>query len=264
MTDTKTSEHEQAQKQPSDARVILGPLVKHAAIGLVLVGIIITTAVMLDRQFNTIDQEVAALQAQLEQAQSGTDTAATDSTDTATADNTPDTDPQTASQPQPAAAAVDPVTPKPVANNTPLAERSPAEPAAAVVSGSDEPQPIATEASVPADEPVVEMATQTADVALEHAVDAPVRPRAESDFFDRSMQEYIAARNAYLQEQDRAYLEEYRASQQRQLRLMRERLARHQQRILEREQRYQELYDIRAADLDEMQERRKHFLPDRI
>ena len=69
MTDTKTPE--QAQKQPSDARIILGPLVKYAAIGLVLVGIIITTAVMLDRQFNTIDQEVAALQAQLEQAQNG-------------------------------------------------------------------------------------------------------------------------------------------------------------------------------------------------
>ena len=69
MTDTSSPDHEPANgpaaNQPSDARIILGPLVKHAAVGLVIVIIIVTTAVMLDRQFNTIDQEVAALQAQL-------------------------------------------------------------------------------------------------------------------------------------------------------------------------------------------------------
>ena len=73
MADTNTPDQDtdpgQAQKQPSDARVILGPLVKYAAMGFVLVGIIVTTAVMLDRQFNTIDQEVAALQAELKKAQ---------------------------------------------------------------------------------------------------------------------------------------------------------------------------------------------------
>ena len=67
MTDTKTTiaetDHEEDQNKPSDARIILGPLVKYAAMGLVLVSIIITTAVMLDRQFNDIDREVAELEA---------------------------------------------------------------------------------------------------------------------------------------------------------------------------------------------------------
>jgi hypothetical protein len=45
---------------------------------------------------------------------------------------------------------------------------------------------------------------------------------------------------------------------------MRERLARQEQRIKEMESRYQEIYDIRAADMKEMQERRESFLTDRI
>ena len=74
----------------------------------------------------------------------------------------------------------------------------------------------------------------------------------------------MAERNAYLRERDRIYLEEVRASQQKQLQLMRERLARQEQRIREMEQRYQEIYDIRAADMQERQERREHFFADRI
>ena len=70
MTDTnKTTETNAAENtQPSDARVILGPLAKYAAVGLVLVGIIITTAIMLDKQLNDIDREMAALEAELAEA----------------------------------------------------------------------------------------------------------------------------------------------------------------------------------------------------
>jgi len=70
MTDTKTPgtepDNNEGLKQPSDARIILGPLVKYAAMGFVIVSIIITTVVMVDRQFNDIDREVAELEAQLD------------------------------------------------------------------------------------------------------------------------------------------------------------------------------------------------------
>lgn len=65
MSDTNTPETKQHKKVPSDAQIILGPLVKYALIGLVLVSAIITTAVTLDRQFNDIDREIAALEAEL-------------------------------------------------------------------------------------------------------------------------------------------------------------------------------------------------------
>jgi hypothetical protein len=74
-TTLTTKQHKNA---PSDARIILGPLVKYALIGLVLVSVIITTAVTLDRQFNDIDREIAALEAELAAANQddGTDPAA--------------------------------------------------------------------------------------------------------------------------------------------------------------------------------------------
>ena len=69
MTDTKSTSSDtysnEEQNELSDARIILGPLVKYAAVGFVLVSIIITTVIMLDRQFNDIDREVAELHAQL-------------------------------------------------------------------------------------------------------------------------------------------------------------------------------------------------------
>jgi len=82
MTDTKTTDtdNDEEQNEPSDARIILGPLVKYAAVGFVLVSIIIITAVMLDREFNDIDREVAELRAQL--AQANMDTMVEDDADT--------------------------------------------------------------------------------------------------------------------------------------------------------------------------------------
>lgn len=79
MSETNTPETKQDRKVPSDARIILGPLVKYALIGLVLVSAIITTAVTLDRQFNDIDREIAALEAELAAANqdNGTDPTAT-------------------------------------------------------------------------------------------------------------------------------------------------------------------------------------------
>ncbi|MGB5677558.1 MAG: hypothetical protein WBN36_07080, partial [Gammaproteobacteria bacterium] len=74
---TETTNHAiNGNKAPSDARIILGPLIKYAAMGLVLVIAILTTAVMLDHRLNDIDREVAALEAEL--AAAGNDAAAAD------------------------------------------------------------------------------------------------------------------------------------------------------------------------------------------
>jgi Fe2+ transport system protein B len=99
-------------------------------------------------------------------------------------------------------------------------------------------------------------------VATENTVSAETA--ADDDYFVQPMEEIIAERNAYLKERDMEYLESFKASQDKKLELMRERLARQEQRIKEMESRYQEIYDIRAADMKEMQERRESFLTDRI
>jgi hypothetical protein len=239
MTDTKTpateTDNNEDPNMPSDARVILGPLVKYAAMGLVLVGIIITTAVMMDRQLNDIDREVAELEAQLAQAN-----AATDSVQTADADEQSSLEPQTAALPaEPAKSTVAEiaVAEKPEAN---VVNNTVAIPAVA--------QPVAQTTAIETS-PVQAVAAETT---------------ADDDFLIQPKEEIIAERNAYLKERDLEYLEAFKSSQDKKLELMRERLARQEQRIKEMESRYQEIYDIRAADMKEMQERRESFLTDRI
>ena len=250
MTDTKTpgieTENNENQNQPSDARVILGPLVKYAAMGFVIVSIIITTAVMLDRQFNDIDREVAELEAQLAQANKE----AAGEIDTGTTA-------ELLAEPAPAVETVavqqEPVISEPVEVNE--AEK----PAVSVVDNNVDAAP---QVAQPAAQPV-ETETNTAEATV--AEDVVVEAANNSyDFFDKSMDEVIAERNTYLKEKDRVYLEEFKASQEKQLQFMRERLARQEKRIEQMEKRNQEIYDYRAANVKEMQQKRESFLDDRI
>jgi hypothetical protein len=258
MTDTKITNSEidtkEEQKEQSDARIILGPLVKYAAVGFVLVSIIITTAVMLDRQFNSIDKEVAELQAQL--AQANVDTAVVvddDSTAESQADATPVIEVEAVQQEQMTADVTEAVKPA----------------AAPTVENSVDTMPAVIQTAVQEAETeviVTESPVAEAAVADEKVVPADVTDKVnrQPGFFDRSFDELIAERNQYLEEMDRVYLEDLRASRERHLQFMRDRIARQEQRIQEMEQRRREIYDYRAADLKEMQQRREYFLPDRI
>jgi hypothetical protein len=271
MTDTKTTitntDHKEEQKEPSDARIILGPLVKYAAMGFVLVTIIITTAVTLDRQFNDIDREVAELHAQLAQARVDTGfEAETDSASGSQTETSPIVEAEAVQQ-KPANPAVAELTEtekpavKPVAENR--VEATPAVTQAA--SQELKTEAIETESTV-VEKAVVEKAVVEEAVTEDTVVEATVAGRANrhSDFFDKSFDQMIAERNDYLRERDRVYLEEFMASRERQLQFMRERLAHREQRIREIEKRYQEIYDYRAANVKEMQHRREWFLPERI
>lgn len=255
MTDTKTpgieTENNENQNQPSDARVILGPLVKYAAIGFVIVSIIITTAVMLDHQFNDIDREVAELEAQLAQANKE---AAGDIDTGTTAELKAESMPAV----ETVAVQQEPVISEPVEVNE--AEK----PAVSVVDNNVTAAPQVAQPAAQA----VETETNAADATVAEDLvteDAVVETANNSyDFFDKSMDEVIAERNTYLKEKDRVYLEEFKASQEKQLQFMRERLARQEKRIEQMEKRNQEIYDYRAANMKEMQQKRESYLDDRI
>ena len=254
---TETDNNEES-KTPSDARIILGPLVKYAGIGLVIVAIMITTVVTLDRQFNNIDREVAELEAQLAAAHP-----AADSDQTAADANSLETDAvdetlaEKAGDPEPTLSpALEASTNQ--ATSTKAANRTAETPAVtnAAVAGAKARlvNNEAVEQAVSADQTaVVEQVNQN--------IDSVARP---DDFFDKSIEDLIKERNAYLNERDKVYLEEFKANQEKQLQLMRERLARQEQRIEEMEKRNQERYETRAADVMEMQQRRENFLSDRI
>lgn len=268
MTDTQTpdleSDGEPERKQPSDARIILGPLVKYAAIGFVLVAIIVTTAVTLDRQFNKIDEEVAALQAELAKAHDPTEIGTEKKNDEAAVAEKAGTEEETVSQAQPVEPTESVAEPQPAISRAEPVESGQTENLVAVETVSEKLDAAAEQAAVAEVESVAAIEADAVETSPVEAEVATASAVAKDDFFDRSMDEIIAERNAELKEMDQVYLEEFRASQQRQLQLMRERLARQEQRIREMEQRYQEIYDIRAANIQEAQEWRDHFHPDRI
>ncbi|MBG7609723.1 MAG: hypothetical protein IZT55_02535 [Anaerolineae bacterium] len=60
-TETKTKT-EQDKTSKSDNKAVFGPLGKYAAIAVIMVSIIVTTAIMLDRQLNTVEQEIATIE----------------------------------------------------------------------------------------------------------------------------------------------------------------------------------------------------------
>jgi hypothetical protein len=254
---TETDNNEDT-KTPSDARIILGPLVKYAGIGLVMVAIMITTVVTLDRQFNDIDREVAELEAQL-----AAEHPAADANQTAAEASVVETvavsetqaeqaiDSEPASSPA-IESGTHQVTSTEAANRT--AETTAV--ADAAVAGTK-----ARLVNYEAVDQAVSVDQTTVVEQVNQNVDSVARP---DDFFDRSIEDLIKERNAYLNERDKAYLEELKASQEKQLQLMRERLARQEQRIEEMEKRNQERYETRAADVMEMQQRRENFLSDRI
>ncbi|VAW50290.1 hypothetical protein MNBD_GAMMA05-1331 [hydrothermal vent metagenome] len=83
-----TTEKQATNTAPSDNKVIFGPLGKYAVIAIIMVSIIVTTAIMLEKQLNTIDQQVADLEAEIAESNkkkliSSKATASTDISDTA-------------------------------------------------------------------------------------------------------------------------------------------------------------------------------------
>ncbi|MGB5603671.1 MAG: hypothetical protein WBO14_14675 [Gammaproteobacteria bacterium] len=276
---TETTNHAiNGNKAPSDARIILGPLVKYAAMGLVLVIAILTTAVMLDHRLNDIDREVAALEAEL--AAAGNDAAAAD---------------EAAKNPAPVKKKMTPNTSivAPVhqaETHTKKVFQSHAESVTDVIANAEEPKNTATSESNTTGQPVegTRESTRVAATTQQKTIESTFNTRTlatESDVnktlvkqhevvnvmknergapFDQSFEAVIAERNAYLKHRDHIYLEDFKSSQDKQLEFMRERLARQEQRIKEMEARFRERYDMRAGNLKEMQALRERNMPDRI
>lgn len=270
MTDTnKTTETNTAvEKQPSDARIILGPLAKYAAVGLVLVGIIITTAIMLDKQLNNIDREMAALEAELAEANEKA------RKDAANADQGKTTTEVAAVKPQETKVkAAEVVTATAEVARTDKIATAPAQVKEVAKTA------VVAKTEVPA---VAEIAKEAAPVATEQTFSQV----DDADSFEQSIEEVIAERNAYIEklieqreasieamiaeqnaymkERDRVYLEELKAGQAQKLEKMREQLARQEQRIIEMEQRQKEIYELRAASIKEMQQMREEVFTGRI
>ncbi len=66
-TTEESQQNEVQQDSISDRKIILAPLVKYGVFAVIIVGIIVTTAIMMNREFNEIDAQVVALEVEIAQ-----------------------------------------------------------------------------------------------------------------------------------------------------------------------------------------------------
>ena len=76
-------EKEASTAATSDNKAVFAPLGKYAAVAVIMVGIIVTTAIMLDRQLNTVEEQLAVLETEAAAAYAVVNEVSTDETVTA-------------------------------------------------------------------------------------------------------------------------------------------------------------------------------------
>ena len=64
-TVTKTETNTEAKKEETNNQAVFAPLGKYAAIAVIMVGIIVTTAIMLDKQLNKAEAEIASIEEEI-------------------------------------------------------------------------------------------------------------------------------------------------------------------------------------------------------
>ena len=211
-TTEEIQQEEIQQETISDHKLILGPLARYGVIAVVIVGIIVTTTVMMNREFNEIDAQVAALEieiAQQNQLEQQTEQEVTKTVETVEVVSTESTE---------------------------------------TIASNDETTPVTTL-------PEVVLPVATAPVVAA-AVSTPVQPVSKP--LDAKAR--IAKFHEFMVQQDQKHLDSYKASQAKQIEMLRAQLTRQQARIVAIEKRNQEAYAMRKAAVKSMQEAREQSL----
>ena len=211
-TTEEIQQQEGQQETISDHKLILAPLAKYGVVAVVIVGIIITTAIMMDREFNEIDAQVAALEIEIAQQNQLEQQAEQEITKTAE-----------------------------------IAEVAHIESTKTIASND--------ETTVVTTLPEVVLPVATAPVVTA-AVPAPAQPVLQT----MDSKARIARFHEFMAQQDQKHLDSYKASQAKQIEMLRAQLTRQQERIEAIEKRNQESFAIREAAVKHMQKAREQSL----
>jgi len=271
------NEAQTAEQKSNDAKLILAPLAKYAAVAVIMASIIITTAIMLDRELNTIDQDIASLKAELADAnklieaetnQAETDTVSEFADAADDAENlVADTDATTAEEINHGNQTVETA----VATANAIEVNAPVETTQTQDSGTDtspatsiavdvvaKAEDTAT-AQLQSSEQMVTSSTQPKQTSSQAAATS-LTPVSRIDSLKASMQARIADRNSYLDSLDTRSLENFKASQQKMIEMMRQQITRQQGIIEQMRARNQDAYEMRASSIKRMQEARERSL----
>lgn len=245
-----------------DNKAIFGPLGKYAIIAVIMVSVIVTTAIMLDRQLGTVDQQIAAIEEEVAEMHAaaadapGAD-ASIEEVNTAEAATTESTTAAKAEITEEVTTAVVPVT-KPV-------EVASAE---VLVAQETVTAPVVTEAVVT--EAIVtetKQNTAQANPAATAKTTAQARQaqhakeyQARIEAYKEEQKQYMTDMFARIKVLESKQLDRYKANQDGQITHLREQIAHQQQMIDALVLRNKDLFELRAANVQRNQDNRAQVL----
>lgn len=253
MTTEKKSETTTAPTV-NDNKAVFGPLGKYAVVAVIMASIIVTTAIMLDKQLNTVDEQIAAMESEV--AQMHTTDSVTN--DVATSDKP-----------------VEIITTTAEANSTKLIKETEV---TAQAEATPAPAPVATQiAETPTAEvlvamestPVTDQASEQTTIVETVETATPVQTnqtqlamdnQARIEAYKLEQKQRMAEMFARIRSLESKQLDQYKISQDGQIARLRNQLTSQQQMIDKLVLRNKELFEMRAASVKRNQTNREQVL----
>jgi len=281
MTTEKKTDNKSAPAV-SDNKIILAPLGKYAAIAVIMVSIIVSTAIMLDKQLNTVDEKIATIKSKAIESHtedsSLTDTTASTSTESETTADVANT----SEKPQNTKVAVKPVTDEPSINKAAtddvyITSETKTEitlQAATTASSTLNTQEVAATESISNTDVVKPVAVVTENAKQASLAELTITHNdkaANKASFDQERQAHIEAVKlekkqrmsemfARIKVLESQQLDHYKAVQEKQITRLRERIAQQQKMINALVLRNKDLFELRAASIERRQTNREQML----
>lgn len=264
--DTEKTESATAtpENESNDNKKVFGPLGKYAVVAVIMVSIIVTTAIMLNKQLGTVEEQLAAMESEVaeihdantdsHESSLASDTAIESAaiTEVAEAEVQP---PVVAEASEPTSVAAPAVTEEPVATEKPVATEDSVK--VAEVADTDA-QNSATE-SAPLDE-----VSYAPSVAVESAAfdmeQYDQERQARIDAFKAEQKQRMTEMFARIKTLEAQRLDEYKTSQDQQIERLREQIAKQEKMIEALILRNQEWLETREARMQQSQSKREEML----
>ncbi len=260
MTTEKQSENT-AVPAESDNKAVFAPLGKYAIVAVIMVSIIVTTAIMLNKQLSDVDEHLAMIENEVAEMNiaAGTDTPAAETTaDLAPAEPTSvaNTESKEAVVTETAKTETAPIA---EITEAPVAEMTETPAAEVLVAQETATAPVVAEQEETAVASQFEMTTSESPAKLRHE-QLVKENQARIDAHKAEQKQHISEMFARIKALEAQQLDRYRAGQDAQITRLREQLAQQQQMIEALVIRNKDLFELRAANVQKNQSKREEAL----
>ncbi len=261
---TETKTESTTPPASNDNKAVFGPLGKYAIVAVIMVSIIVTTAIMLDRQLKSVDEQIAAIEEEVAEMH------AADTKDTNTIEViaevsavVADTEIKQAEVKQEAvietAAVV--AAPETAPATTPAITEAVVETAEALPVQKTAAAPVETEAKQTTAATAAQFETiQTKNIAQAHQKKLAMENQARIEAYKLEQKKHMTEMFARINTLESQRLDRYKANQDGQIVRLRKQISQQQHMIETLVLRNKDLFDMRAANMQRHQENRKQVL----